>query len=338
MPRVFGCPFAACPRLWSRWFFQLCLGIGVSEVADMDKRKENSQREWVARSIAEGVRERVPKGELCIADSLIQKALNCPEVGFQERRAFVAVMNLDIFTLSPIYPEQGKRLPASGETVWPALKEWTTETSLFTFALLDGAFEWGLRTMGFQEFLLLPRSSPLILKGFIRSVEELNGSLIRLLAESGIDGIILADDIAFSKGLMLQPSVLREYFFPSLSRQVALAERSGLPVFYHSDGRYWDVVEDVIEAGFAGLHCVDRASGMDISRLQAKVGNSLCLWGHLDAGDAEKAGDPVMRQELLHSAQQLARDKRFILGTNSGLFEGMDIEGLRALYRSLDAS
>ncbi|CAA7600957.1 Nitrate reductase gamma subunit [Acididesulfobacillus acetoxydans] len=101
---------------------------------------------------------RVPKGELCIADSLIAKALNCRVVGFRERYAFVKGMNLDIVTVGPVYPEQGKRLPGRNEIIWPELKEWIAETSLFTFALLDGAFEWGLRTLGFG-FNLFVKSS-----------------------------------------------------------------------------------------------------------------------------------------------------------------------------------
>ncbi|KLU59664.1 uroporphyrinogen decarboxylase (URO-D) [Peptococcaceae bacterium CEB3] len=312
------------------------LGMGVNEVPDRNKSEAEKQREWVARSIAHGVKERVPKGELGIADSLIAQALNCREVGFRERYAFVQGMNLDVVTIAPVYPEQGKRLPDRNEIVWPGLREWTKETPLFTFAILDGAFEWGLRTLGFQDFLLLPHVSPWQLAGFIRRVEEMNSAQIRLLAEGGVNGIILADDIAFANGLMLRPPVLREHFFPSLSRQAALAAKRGLPVFYHSDGRYRDALEDIMTAGFTGLHCIDRASGMEMESLQAEVGNRLCLWGHLDASDAERAGDPVALEKATHSVRLFARDKRFILGTNSGLFEGMDIEGLRALYRSLD--
>lgn len=307
----------------------------MSEESDMNQSQENNPREWVAQSIAEGVKDRIPKGELCIDDSLIQPALNCERVGFEERRAFVAGMNLDIFTLSPVYPGQGKRLPGPEECLWPALREWTTETPLFIFALLDGAFEWGLRVFGFQDFLVLPRTSPLTLSAFVQRVEELNQSLIRFLAGSGINGIILADDIAFTKGLMIRPSTLREYFFPSLARQVAVAADYGLPGFYHSDGHYWDVVEDIIAAGFSGLHCIDRTSGMDICQLQAEVGDKLCLWGHLDVSDATRAEDPAQLQDLVISIRQLALGKRFILGTNCGLFAGTDFEGLRLIYRAV---
>lgn len=299
--------------------------------------QDSSPRLWVADRIANAGRGRIPKGELVIGDSLVRQRLGCQQVGFQERLAFVSELNLDIFTLSPEYPNQGKRLPQPEECEWPALKEWTTETPLFIFGLLDGAFEWGLRVFGFQEFLVFYRTSPATLTSFIQAVEELNLALIRWLAENGINGIILGDDIAFTQGLMIKPSVLREFFFPSLVRQAALAVRYGLPVFYHSDGNYHDVLPDVINSGFTGIHCIDRTSGMNIRQIQAEVGNALCLWGHLDAADTVRAGDARELAILIDSIRELAQDHRFILGTNSGLFEGLGLEGLRCLYTEIKA-
>jgi uroporphyrinogen decarboxylase len=116
--------------------------------------------------------------------------------------------------------------------------------------------------------------------------------------------------------------------------QAAVATGKNLPVFYHSDGNYRDFIPDIIEAGFNGLHCLDKSSGMEITQVQQHIGNALCLWGHLDVADATQAGDAKKLPDLVDSIWRLASGKKFILGTNSGLFEGMDLEGLRALYRS----
>ena len=294
-----------------------------------------SECEWILKSMTEGVTDRVPIGEICIDKVLVQQTLNCEQVGFQEMFSFVSGMNLDIFTVSPVYPEQAKRLPRPNECLWPELKKWTTGTPLFVFALLDGGFEWGLRIFGFRDFVLLNRESPSTLSGFIREVEDLNQNLIQLLAESGIDGIILADDIAYAGGLLMNPSLFREYFFSSLSRQAAAAKENSLPVFFHSDGNYGAVIPDIIDMGFNGLHCIDKFSGMDIKQIQLEVENALCLWGHLDVIGAIQAGNSSMLRDLVDSIHRLAAGKRFILGTNSGLFKGMDLEGLRALYRSV---
>jgi uroporphyrinogen decarboxylase len=291
--------------------------------------------EWILKGMTEGVTDRIPIGEICIDRDLIRQDLNCEQVGFKEMTAFASRMNLDIFTVSPVYPEQDKHLPRPSECLWPDLKKWTTETPLFIFALLDGAFEWGVRIFGFRDFVLLNRESPETLNGFIREVEDLNQNLIRFLVESGVDGIILADDIAHARGLVMNPSVFREYFFPSLSRQANAAKENSLPVFFHSDGNYGAVIQDIIDMGFNGLHCIDKFSGMDIKQIQLEVGNALCLWGHLDVMDAGQAGKLLTLQASVDFIHRLAAGKRFILGTTSGLFKGMDLEGLRTLYRSL---
>lgn len=144
----------------------------VSLVGEISPLKE-SPRKIVSDVIKHGVRGRVPKGELCINDSLIKQALKCDRVGFEERRIFVDSLGLDIFTISPVYPDLSKRLPKPEECRWPALEQWTTQTPLFIFAILDGGFEWGMRIFGFEKFLILPKSSPLTLGEFIQKVEAL---------------------------------------------------------------------------------------------------------------------------------------------------------------------
>lgn len=292
----------------------------------------------IASSITGGVNGQIPVGELTIDRALIERAMHCERAGFEESRAFIACMNMDIVVLSPVYPDKGRLLPHPGECLWPDLKRWTTETPLFTFALLDGALQWGMRLFGFQDFLILHKTAPAKLNGFIQEVEKLNQSLIGFLAKHGIDGIMLGEDIAYKQGLLTGPSVFREFFLPSLSRQAARAAHDNLPVFYHSDGNYREVIPDIMDAGFSGLHCLDKSAGMDIAQIQEEVGNSLCLWGHLDLHDAKQAGDPSALPGLLDSIQRLASGKRLILGTGSGLFKGMDLEGLRTLYRSVSAS
>lgn len=310
----------------------------VIETRERGNRIDKMNKREIARSITGGVNGRIPVGELTIDKTLIERAMHCERAGFEESLAFIAGMHMDIVVLSPVYPERERSLPRPGECLWPDLKRWTTETPLFTFALLDGAFQWGMRLFGFQDFLILHKTAPATLNGFIQEVEKLNQSLIGFLGNNGIDGIILGEDIAYKQGLLMGPSVFREFFFPSLSKQAARAAHDNLPVFYHSDGNYREVIPDIIEAGFNGLHCLDKSAGMDITQIQEEVGNSLCLWGHLDLHDAKQAGDPSALRGLLDSIQRLASGKRLILGTGSGLFKGMDLEGLRALYQSVSAS
>lgn len=288
----------------------------------------------VNRLLAHGTAEAMIKGELCINERVIQLKNGVTAVAFEEYVTFIQAMGLHIVSLSPRYAANPGQLPEFPACKWPHLNRWVNDTSLFTCAVIDGAFESGMRTLGLEPFCLMLRK-PLPLREWIHRVETLNKSLINYLASQGINGIILADDIAHSGGLFASPQIIKDLFIPSLARQVEYGLSLGVPVFFHSDGNYMAVIEEIIAAGFTGLQCLEKTAGMDIRGIRQQFGRDLCLWGHLDAGDIEQAANEESLKSVIQETQELAAGGRFILGTASGLFEGMDVDTLQKIYRRL---
>lgn len=302
----------------------------------MDQDLLYSSRQRVQRTIRHEATDRIPRGELCIADAAISRELNRTSVGFDEKLLFVNQIGLDIITISPVFPHEEERLPCPVDSKWPDIEKWCERTSLFTFALVNGALETGMKMHGWAEFFKIIKKSPSILLSFIDEVEKLNISLFREVAQKGIDGIILADDVAYAKGLLINPKILREYFFPSLARQVEEIDRLGLIAFYHSDGNYQEIIPDLIDIHFQGIQCIERRSDMDTAKLQEAYGDQICLWGNIDIEDTVKARNPEDLKAITDSLNTLPRQKGLILGTNSGIYEVTDIAGLKAIYQSFD--
>lgn len=300
----------------------------------MIKNTPISPRERVQNLIYSKIVNGIPKGELCINDDVICSTA-CKQAGFEEKYRFLQSLGLDLVSLSPHYPCDLKRLPFSEEYLWPDLDKWVRQTSLFTFAILDGAFEWGLRIFGLEKFFIMLRKSPSSLEDLISNVETLNLATVDRLESEGINGIILADDIAHRNGLFISPEILRKSFIPSLTRQAGGILSKNLPVFYHSDGNYLPVITDIVNAGFNGLQCLEKNAGMDIKELQERFGEKLCLWGHLEVEDITQAGNPSFRANLVESIHGLASRGKFILGTTSGIFTGTDVNLLRMVYEDV---
>ncbi len=300
----------------------------------MDQNLSNSSRQRVQKTIRHEATDRIPKGELCIADAVISRELNCANVGFDEKLLFVNQIGLDIITIAPVFQYGKEKLPGTGESEWPDIEKWCKNTSLFTFALINGALETGMRIYGWTEFLKIIKKSPSNLLAFIDQVEKLNISMFKEVEQKGANGIILADDVAFAKGLLINPKILREYFFPSLARQVEEVNRLGLFAFYHSDGYYQEIIPDLIEMHFQGIQCIEQRCGMDTAKLQEEYGDRICLWGSIDIEDTVKARDPDNLNKITDSLNRLHK-KGLILGTNNGLYEVTDIAGLKAIFRSL---
>ena len=297
--------------------------------------KRVNSRQRVRLAIEHRETDRIPKGEICIEDSVIKKELDCINVGFKEKVEFINKLGLDIICLSPIYPALNRDLPGSNDFAWPHLSDWLLRSDLFTFATLDGVFGWGTRIFGFREFLTLPMQSPKDLLNFIKSVEGLNIELAKALADEGIDGLIIADDVAYEKGLLTGPEIMRRYFLPSLALQVEEMAAGGIPIFFHSDGNLNTIMTEIIQTGFKGLHCIDPNSDMDIVDLKLRVADKLCLWGNLDANDLTQSHDPVFSRKLVETTLSVASKGGFILGTTCGIFEGLDLNRLSAIYSTV---
>ena len=299
-----------------------------------DKKNKLSSRDRVKLTIQHQETDRIPKGEICIDESLISASLACGQVGFEEKLEFINKLGLDIICLNPLYPEFNGGLPNPGEVIWADAKNWVN-TNLFSFAMLDGVLGWGIKVFGFNQFLILPNKSPLSFQSFAEKVVSLNVEMARGLLDAGIDGLIIADDLAYQRGLLISPQDMRRYVLPSLASQVAEITRRGVPVFFHSDGNTSEIVPDIIELGFNGLHCIDQNSAMNILDLQLKYGSRLCFWGSLSAEDLIKAHNSDYLQSLLDTIFTAAAKKGFILGTNCGLFNGISWDGLSLVYERI---
>ncbi|NLN07866.1 MAG: hypothetical protein GX167_09645 [Firmicutes bacterium] len=298
----------------------------------MENSRPDSRR--IVQMLLAGETRRIPKGELCIDEEVIRQLVPAEKPGFEQTLSFLQQMQLDIYTLLPCYPAVRKgELPGRKEVAWPDLQRWTADSPYFIFAVLDGAFEWGMRLVGMEKFFGLLRS-PAALADLTAQVEKFNLYQIDLLAAEGINGIILADDIAHQQGLFARPELFRKYFIPSLARQVEAVRRFDLPVFYHSDGNYLAVLPDIVDVGFTGLQCLEKGAGMQVDAVRRLAGSYICLWGHLEMQDLERANDPHYLVVLQQETKVFAQGGPFILGTTSGLFVGMKLENLQKLYHS----
>lgn len=288
--------------------------------------------------------DHTPCGEIVIDDALVRSFVGRNDVGFAERVEFVRSFGLDLVCLAALVSGDGggNRLPSAHQVTWPDLDRWVRQTDRFVFVMLDGLMGWGFKLLGWEKFLLAAMKRTNEFEELALAIEALNLALIERAAEEGAMGVLIADDIAYQRGLMMSPTVLRERFFPSLARQVNRARWAKLPTFFHSDGDIREVVDDVVEAGFDGLQGVESAAGMDIGELRRQCGHRLCLWGNLcpsvllsppSVADLEPAVAGVVGSTRGQGG--------LIFGTSSGLVEGMDLESLRLVYelaRTLSAS
>ncbi len=293
-------------------------------------------RSLVASTIKRQVTDRVPVGELCIDDALVAAFTGTSKIGFRQRRQMADRLGLDLICLATDYGSRTAKagLPSTDSVSWKAIESWAGQTDLFIFVLLDGGFAWGIKIWGFQQFAIMVMRRSSDVTDLLRQVEALNQRLIRRAANLGADGIVIADDIAYQRGLLLPPDRIKDLFLPSLARQTEACHAIGFPVFFHSDGNLDAILEDIVGSGLDGLQGIESAAGMNLAAIKADYGHRLCLWGNLDPvclveGLSAEAIDARVGAVLASGA----RDGGLIFGTSSGLFQGMRLLSIERAYQ-----
>ncbi|MBT7121751.1 MAG: hypothetical protein HN948_01945 [Clostridia bacterium] len=99
-------------------------------------------------------------------------------------------------------------------------------------------------------------------------------------AKSGVDILMLGDDIASQRGMMMDPQMWRDVLKPKLRRVIKAAKDVNpyVLIFYHSDGNLLEAIPDLIEIGVDVLNPV-QPECMDPVALKKEFGNALSFWG-----------------------------------------------------------
>ena len=101
-------------------------------------------------------------------------------------------------------------------------------------------------------------------------------------ASDAVGALLYMGDIAYKKGLLISPAMLREYALPWHREFAAIAHRGGKMHWYHSCGRTDEIMEDLIEDimidafhGFEDVCC-------PVTAYKAKYGHRIGLIGGVD--------------------------------------------------------
>jgi hypothetical protein len=104
------------------------------------------------------------------------------------------------------------------------------------FWLMRGAFVLGWRLAGMENLMLKMYDEPDFVHGLARTTTAFNLEMLDLLAEAGLDVLVVEDDIADTKSSLISPQQFREFVNPYNRQLVDRAHELDLKVVRHSDG------------------------------------------------------------------------------------------------------
>ncbi len=166
-------------------------------------------------------------------------------------------------------------------------------------------FTWIWEIMGFETFSFAIYENPELIDRMFAKVGGIVFNLFEnMAAMDRIGALWYSDDIAFKSGLLVSPDFLRKYLFPWMKKIGDLCRERDIPFIYHSDGKLYDVMEDILACGVNALQPIE-PQAMDIRELKRKYRGRLCLIGNVDLEYTLTRGTP---EEVVEEVKSLLRD------------------------------
>ncbi len=144
----------------------------------------------------------------------------------------------------------------------------------------------------------------------------------------------IGDDLGFKGGLLSSPAVIRQHVVPQYRRLIGAIHGAGKPMLWHSCGKIFEVMEDMIAAGIDAKHSnEDVIAPFDewIGRYSQRIG----LFGGIDMDllCREKPGE-ITRRAVEDGRRFRASAHGWALGSGNSIPEYVPTEGYLALVEA----
>jgi uroporphyrinogen decarboxylase len=136
--------------------------------------------------------------------------------------------------------------------------------------------------MGFEGFLITLYEDPDLANALMTMSADYSEKICDGLAELGLEVIVVGDDIADNRSLLMNPDMYRELIYPHFVRLISHAKKRGLKVIKHSDGDLRAVLDDLVNSGIDCLDPIDARGNMVLEELKAKYGDRIAFKGNVD--------------------------------------------------------
>jgi uroporphyrinogen decarboxylase len=264
-----------------------------------------------------------PRGELLVEEAFLDRLY--PEKADapygQKMRHFVEEMDLDLVTVTVDVDNCDVGLRE--------VDKWVKETQRFIMALVDGLFWRQEDPLTFEEFIVGISGGEDHVLELIRSKKKRCEGLIRKCLDKGAHGVIIGDDLAYDRGPFVSPDALAKWIFPGLREMVEIIKKGNGTAFLHSCGNLTGIVDQILTAGFDGVHGLAPSAGNDPLTIRHMTQKKLALMGIFEVDRLSPQDIDAMKEEILGP---LAEGGGYIFGSSEGLSMNTPIDSFRALY------
>jgi uroporphyrinogen decarboxylase len=320
------------------------------------------------KTLMGGQADRIPIMELGIHPDVMADFLGHPVNSLQDKVEFYRAAGYDYIKLSPLInlkPEQEPnpdddldrsawgtegsgvitRMEDFDSFAWPEI----TDEMFRDFEAIDQllpdemqvigqygdifTFTWEL--MGFERFSFALVEDPDLVTAVFNRVGEIVTELFRRMAGfPRVQGLFYSDDIAYQSGLMISPLTLRSHLFPWMKEIGGFCREHGIPFVYHSDGKFWEVLDDLHELGVNALQPIEPLA-WDIRELKDRYGDTFSLIGNVDVDLLARGTTEAIRNTVDTLIEQVGPGGGYCVGSGNTIPDYVPVQNFRAMIETV---
>ncbi len=209
-------------------------------------------------------------------------------------------------------------------------------TNRAVFLLLSDPFKISWKLRGGMEKLLLDYAIDKNLVHKLQSIAtDYNLAAIEYASNIGIDALAVEGDLAGNNSLLVSPSHFKEYIKPYLKKIVDFAHDKKLRIIKHSDGNIWQILDDLIEIGFDGIHPI-QPQCMDIKQVKDYLKSKMCIIGNIDCEELLPFGSiEEVKQVVKNTIEIAAPSGGYIISSSNSIHPGVKPENFIAMIEAV---
>ncbi len=207
--------------------------------------------------------------------------------------------------------------------------------SVALFWLMRGVFVHSWRLTGMENYMIKLYTDPAFIHRIAAMVTQYNLEQLDLLAQAGVDVLVVEDDIAGTAFPLVDPKHFKEFINPYNKKLIHRAHALGLKVVRHSDGNLWSLMDILLSSGYDGLNPLEPQAGMDLKKVKDYCGDRICLLGNIDCQELLPDGTPEEVEAAVKQAiEAAAPGGGYIVCSSNSLHPGVNPENCIAMFEA----
>jgi uroporphyrinogen decarboxylase len=201
----------------------------------------------------------------------------------------------------------------------------------------NGVLEISEDLVGFQYLAYMQVDDPELFAALYDKIGALMADLWATFMQKYADAFAICrfgDDLGFRTNTLVSPATIRKHIIPQYARVIDLIRASGKPFLWHSCGKIFSIMDDVIALGIGAKHSNEDAIA-PFDEWIARYGDRIGLLGGIDVDILCQNPPEVIVDDVFEKGTRFRSTANgYALGSGNSIPDYVPVEGYLAMVEA----